>query len=67
MDLARSIRVAAAIKGCTPTQVAKGVGVSLPQVSQWRSSGLISLRNIEKLADYFEMPVSEFIKLGENN
>ncbi len=67
MNLARSIRVAAAIKGCAVSAVARGVGVDPSKVSQWRSTGLISLRNIEKLAAYFEMPVSEFIKLGEDS
>ena len=67
MNLARSIKVASAIKGCAVVEVARGVGVSPSKVSQWRSTGLISLRNIEKLAAYFEMTVSEFIKLGEEN
>ena len=67
MNLARSVRVASAIKGCAVSEVARGVGVDPSKVSQWRSTGLISLRNIEKLAAYFEMTVSEFIKLGEDN
>lgn len=67
MDLAKSLRLATAIKGCTSVQISAAIEVSVQMISHWRTSGMISLRNLEKLADYFEMPVSEFIKLGEEN
>ena len=65
MNLGKSLRVAVAQKGVKNIDVAKHLNVAPQQVTNWIASGKIKQENIIKLACFFEMPVSGFIKLGE--
>lgn len=46
-------------------EVATGIGVHQTQISKWLKSGSINKSGLERLSVYFEIPVSEFVKLGE--
>ena len=46
-------------------QLADDLGVGPSQVSKWLNTGSITATGLQKIADYFGIPVSEFIKLGE--
>ena len=65
MNIKRSLRMAMADRDVNSKQLAENLGVGPSQVSKWLNTGCITASGLKKLADYFEMPVSEFIKLGE--
>jgi len=66
MDIGKSIRLALAHKNMTKTALAKGLGCTLASVTQLLRRDCIKSDMIQKLANVFEMKVSEFIKLGED-
>ena len=66
MDLKKSLRLSIADKGVKHKDLAKALGTSNQQVSNWLKSGAIKQSSIIDIADYFEIPVSEFIALGED-
>lgn len=65
MDLSKSLKVALAYNGMKNKTLAEKLGTSTQQVSNWIGSGNIKHSNIIEICKVFEMPVSEFIKLGE--
>lgn len=66
MNLSKSLRLVIAEKGIKHKELAKALGTSSQQVSNWLKSGAIKQSSIVDIANYFEMPVSEFIALGED-
>lgn len=67
MDLAKSLRVAMALKNVRPAGVAEALGIASPHVYMWLKTGSMTQKNMIRLAHYFEMKMSDFIKLGEEN
>jgi len=67
MNLSKSLRLAIAQKGVKHKDLADALGTSSQQVSNWLKSGSIRQSSIVAIADYFEMPASEFIALGEES
>ena len=65
MNISKSLRIAMIHKSVKQSDVAKGLGVGVPQISKWANNQVITSKRMHDLARYFEMPVSEFIKLGE--
>lgn len=45
-----------------PSPVAESIGLSRTAVNNWKNGGLPSDINLQKLADHFEIPFSEFFK-----
>lgn len=67
MDLAKSLRVAMALKNVRPADVAEALEIASPHVYAWLKTGGMTQKNMLRLAHYFGMAMSEFIKLGEDN
>ncbi len=65
MNIGKSVKVAMAQKELSINDVVVGLGISYPQVSVYRKKPIQSGAIIQRLADYFEMSVSEFVALGE--
>lgn len=65
MNIGNSIRIAMVKCGMRQQDVAKKVGVTRTYISGLCNGRKPSQDLIVKLADCFNMPVSEFIKLGE--
>lgn len=65
MDLKKSLRVAMALKNVRPSDVAEALGIATPHVYAWLKTGGMTQKNMIRLARYFEMAMSDFIKLGE--
>ena len=65
MNIRKSIKIAMASKDVNQFELAKGIGVVPSQISKWINKGGITVKGLESLAAYFDMSVSEFIKLGE--
>lgn len=66
MNLSKSLRLAIAEKGIRHKELADAIGCSSQQVSNWLKSGSIKQSTLVAIAEYFEMPVSEFVALGED-
>ena len=66
MNLSKSLRLAIAKEGIKHKDLADKVGTSSQQVSNWLKSGSIKQSSITKICKVFNMPVSEFIALGED-
>jgi transcriptional regulator with XRE-family HTH domain len=66
MDLGKSIKIALIKKGVLHKQMAEDLGISPQQVSLWIRRGRLSQDNLRSVASYFQMPVSQFIALGED-
>ncbi|PHR55947.1 MAG: hypothetical protein COA43_14605 [Robiginitomaculum sp.] len=65
MDLSKSLRLAIAGKGVKHKDLAKQLGTTSQQVSNWIKSGAIKQSSIVSICKAFDMSVSEFIALGE--
>ena len=65
MNLKKSMAMAMAITGIQNKQIASELNTTPQQVSSWCRKGAISQASIVKLAQVFDMRVSEFIALGE--
>lgn len=48
-------------KGMKPTAVADAIGVSRMNASRWKNGTTPSFANIQKLADYFNVPVDYLV------
>lgn len=66
MDIGKSIRIALAEKNITRAVLASKLGCGRPNVTQMCSSGRVRSETLKRLAEVFEMSVSDFIKLGED-
>lgn len=65
MNIGKSIKVAAAMKGWSNTQTAVKLGVSPSYMSQLKAKERCSHEMLPRLAALFEMKESELIALGE--
>lgn len=65
MNIGNSIRIAMIKRGMRQHDVAEKVGITRTYVSGLCNGRKPSQDLIVKLAECFDMPVSEFIKLGE--
>lgn len=65
MNIGKSIRVAMAINERNTKWVANGLDASVSWVNMIKNQTGVSQKTLEKLAKLFDMPVSEFIALGE--
>jgi transcriptional regulator with XRE-family HTH domain len=65
MDLSKSLRLAIAEKGVRHKDLAKQLGTTSQQISNWLKSGAIKQSNLIILSKALGFSVSEFIALGE--
>ena len=65
MNIGRSIKVALAKNDMKKIDLAKAFDWSPQYVTKICSSKEIGIGSVQKLANFFGMPVSEFIALGE--
>ena len=66
MNLGRSLKVALALEDMMNKTLAEKLGTSPQQISNWIGSGDIGKDSLIKICQIFNMPVSEFIALGED-
>jgi len=66
LNIKKSIELAMINKGHNNSYVAKKMGMTKPSFSQLKARDNCTMKTIEALASVFDMPVSEFIKLGES-
>jgi len=48
-------------------RMARDFGVAHQQIARWRKSKDMRLGKLQQFADYFEMNIYEFLKLGEES
>lgn len=65
MNVARSINVALAKRDMSRTDLANLMGVTPQNIHNMINRDKTNTATLKKVADAFGMPVSEFIKLGE--
>ena len=65
MNIKRAFRRCMADKGINQKQLATKLKTTEATVSAWVNADHLSTKNIERVADIFDMSVSEFISLGE--
>jgi DNA-binding Xre family transcriptional regulator len=65
MDLSKSIRVALALRGKSQKWLAEEYGVSRQWISHVKKAENVNTNTIKTIAEILDMPVSEFIALGE--
>ena len=65
MDLSKSLRLAIAKKGVKHKDLAKQLGTTSQQVSNWIKSGAIKQSSLLSVSEALDLTVSEFIALGE--
>ncbi len=65
MDISKSIQIALINKKLRKKDLAKGLNVSTTTISSLCNSKHCSSRMLEQLSEFFKMPASEFIALGE--
>jgi DNA-binding Xre family transcriptional regulator len=66
MHIGKSIKVALAKKGMKSKDLAKILGVTGPTVSTMTTRATASGQMLNRLAEAFDMPVSDFVSLGED-
>jgi len=65
MDLSKSLRLAIAEKGVKHKDLAKQLGTTSQQISNWLKSGAIKQSSLVSVSNALGLSVSEFIALGE--
>lgn len=65
MHLGKSLEIALIKCDMKKGSLADHMGVVPQQVSQWIRTGSIRWSTLKEICNLLEMPVSEFIKLGE--
>ena len=65
MQLGKSLKVALAVKGLKRKELAERLSIQPNHVSIWIRTGRISQTYLEDICEALEMPVSEFVRLGE--
>lgn len=65
MNIGKSIDIAIAKKGISKRELAKRMGMAPDQVSRLRNKTSCTGDMFDKLSEALNMPISEFIKLGE--
>lgn len=66
MDLGKSIRIAIETNNITRAVLAEKLGCGRPNVSKMIASGQFTTAMLKRLANAFDMKVSDFVKLGED-
>lgn len=66
MNIGKSIKIALAKKGMKSKDLAEKLGVTGPTVSTMTTRPTASGQMLTKLAESFDMSVSEFVALGED-
>ena len=66
MNVGKSIKVALAKRGWKQNQLAAMLGVAPSSLSAIANQRSCTGQTLQKIADAFEMPVSEFVALGED-
>lgn len=65
MNLSKSLKVAIAMKGIKHKDLAKELGTTSQQISNWLKSGAIKQSSLPPISRALNLSVSEFIALGE--
>ena len=65
MDLSKSLKVAIAMKGVKHKDLAKQLGTTSQQISNWLKSGAIKQSSLLPVSNELDLSVSEFVALGE--
>jgi transcriptional regulator with XRE-family HTH domain len=65
MDLSKSLRLAIAEKGVKHKDLAKQLGTTSQQISNWLKSGAIKQSSLLPVSNALDLSVSEFVALGE--
>ena len=65
MNIAKSIEISLINKGLKKKDLAAGLGVSNTTIAKLCNTASCSSKNLDALSKFFELPASEFIKLGE--
>lgn len=67
MNISKSIKVGLVLKDMKALDVVEATGKSAVTVSSWMTSKSDpKLKEVEKMAELFDVPVSTFIEWGEN-
>jgi DNA-binding Xre family transcriptional regulator len=66
MNVGRSLRVALAKKDMNQKDLAEKLDVSGAYVNKLANSKSAGMGAVQKLSEFFDMQVSEFLKLGED-
>ena len=67
MDLSKSLRLSIAREGILHKDLAAKLGTSSQQISNWLNSGIVKQASLIAICKHFNIPVSEFIALGEDD
>jgi transcriptional regulator with XRE-family HTH domain len=65
MDLSKSLRLGIAGKGVKHKDLAKELGTTSQQISNWLKSGAIKQSSLTPISKALGLSVSEFVALGE--
>ncbi len=65
MDLSKSLRLAIAGKGVKHKDLAKQLGTTSQQISNWLKSGAIKQSSLVAISKALDLSVSKFVALGE--
>lgn len=66
MNFKKSLKIALAKKGMKQIDLAQEVKVTGQTVTNWIRNNSISLEYLDKVCKALDMPVSEFVALGED-
>lgn len=66
MNVGKSLKAAMAKRGLKQVDLARKLGVTKVYISTLASSDHAGMGTVNKLANAFDMTVSDFIKLGED-
>ena len=53
--------------GISSNDLAKELGVSYMQIYRWQRSDDLKLSRVVELATHFQMPIEQFLRLGEQH
>lgn len=65
MNLSKSIKVLCAQREVMQKDLAQSLGITNPYLSKIMSENKTSTARLQQFADFFGVPVSEFLKAGE--
>ena len=64
IDTGKCIRKAQEVTGISNQKMAEDYGVSRQQVHRWRTNDTMNIKSAHQFAEYFDMTVIDFLKLG---
>lgn len=65
MNLKKSIEIGLARKSITNKKLANDLGISTTTITELKRKNSTTASTLQRLADYFDVPVSKFIEWGE--